>query len=79
MTDKIREEFEEWFHNECCHGCGKANYGSVVTMAAWKAWQASRAALCVELPKTTEHESMDNLVNIKHVKQSLDDAGVRYK
>ena len=44
MSDKMREEFEAWFYNECCHGSGKVNYRSVVTMAAWKAWQASRAS-----------------------------------
>ena len=47
MSDKAREEFEAWFYNECCHGSGKVNYRSVVTMAAWKAWQASRASLGV--------------------------------
>ena len=47
MSDKAREEFEAWFYNECCHGSGGVNYRSVVTMAAWKAWQASRASLGV--------------------------------
>ena len=45
MSDQMREEFEAWFYNECCHGSGEVNYRSVVTMAAWKAWQASRASL----------------------------------
>ena len=83
MTDKMREEFEAWYINE---GYGDRRptrhlegYAAPNVNDMWLSWKASRASLCVELPKTTEHESMDNLVNIKHVKQSLDDAGVLYK
>ena len=80
MTDKMREEFEAWFHNELCHGCGKANYGSVVTMAAWKAWKASRAALRVELPKQWFDDGLGcDLMEVNHVADALDAAGVRYK
>jgi len=77
MSNKAREEFEAWFYNECCHGSGKVNYRSVVTMAAWKAWQASRAALCVELPKPEYAVSCS--YNEESVKASLDAAGIRYK
>ena len=79
MTDKMREEFEAWFHNELCHGCGKANYGSVVTMAAWKAWKASRDALCVELPKQYSTDSIGAAYCVDAVIDSLDSAGARYK
>ena len=89
MTDKIMEEFKAWYEGVTglpveFNDVGiPASIGSAlsetVTMGMWVAWRASRESLCVELPKTTEHESMDNLVNIKHVKQSLDLAGVLYK
>ena len=77
MTDKIREEFEAWFHNELCHGCGKANYGSVVTMAAWKAWKASRDALCVELPLAFSDERATTYFAL--ATKALDSSRVRYK
>ena len=83
MTDKMREEFEAWFHDKCCHGRGKANYGSVVTLAAWESWKASRAALCVELPSKINDQS-DKWSNgydfgIDDAQDALDAAGVSYK
>ena len=47
--DKMREEFEAWIKTEF-DGCmprrkGKG-YLSQYVNGAWKAWQASRAALC---------------------------------
>ena len=76
--DKMREEFEAWFHDEYCHGCGKANYGSVVTVAAWKAWQASRAAQCVELPDSERSVDCGNVLYRSDVEEALDAAGIRY-
>ena len=88
-NEKMREEFEAWYEGIAGSsvefndgGIPVATGGALsgnVTIGMWLAWKASRAALCVELPKTTEHETMDNLVNIKHVKQALDFAGVHYK
>ena len=77
--DKMREEFEAWFYNECCHGSVKVNYRSVVTMAAWKAWQASRAALCVELPKKEFDMGSDTFWFTWDIEDALDAAGIRYK
>lgn len=85
--DKMREEFESgvcdlldlnknWNEELGCYSHPKTDNYFIIFE---NGWLRSRAAMCVELPKTTEHESMDNLVNIKHVKQSLDLAGVRYK
>ena len=57
MSEKIRREFEEWFYEYSlpCEGdwfkmdsCGDYDYPS--THDAWMGWQASRAALVVELP-----------------------------
>lgn len=79
MSEKMREEFESWAIS--CHMCtylDGVEYRHQSTEWAWRAWQASRAALVVELPDSTGcgpayHEA------ICDVTCSLDDAGVGYK
>ena len=79
MSGKMREEFESWAIS--CHMCtylDGVEYRHQSTEWAWMAWQASRAALVVELPDSTGcgpayHEA------ICDVTCSLDDAGVGYK
>ena len=85
MSEKMREDFEEWFYEYSlpCEGdwfkrdsCG--DYDSPSTYYAWMGWQASRAALVVELPgaiwcSLAYHEAIND------VKEALDDAGVSYK
>ena len=85
MSEKMREDFEEWFYEYSlpCKGdwfkrdsCG--DYDSPSTYYAWMGWQASRAALVVELPgaiwcSLAYHEAIND------VKEALDDAGVGYK
>lgn len=79
MSEKVREEFESWAIS--CHMCtylDGVEYRHQSTEWAWMAWQASRAALVVELPDSTGcgpayHEA------ICDVTCSLDDAGVGYK
>ena len=48
---------------------------------AWRGWKASRAALCVEMPKTGEESSFGNFVvfDTELVKEILGNAGVSYK
>lgn len=66
MSEKIRREFEEWFYEYSmpCEGdwfkmdsCGDYDYPS--THDAWMAWQASRAALVVELPDEYKDRYLD--------------------
>ena len=80
MSEKIRREFEEWFYEYSlpCEGdwfkrdsCGDYDYPS--THDAWVGWQASRAALVVELPEKAA------LMSASSVYAALDDAGVGYK
>ncbi len=80
MSEKIRREFEEWFYEYSlpCEGdwfkrdsCGDYDYPS--THDAWMGWQASRAALVVELPEKAA------LMSASSVHAALDDAGVSYK
>ena len=79
MSEKIREAFELWAIS--CHMCtylDGVEYRHQSTEWAWMAWQASRAALVVELPDSTGcgpayHEAICDVIC------SLDDAGVGYK
>ena len=67
MSEKMREDFEEWFseYSLPCEGdwfkrdsCG--DYDSPSTYYAWMGWQASRAALVVELPPEIEERFIDS-------------------
>ena len=79
MIDNMREEFEVWasqFFKMDVESWGE--YVDSETHWAWLSWQASRAALVVELPDSTGcgpayHEA------ICDVECSLDDVGVSYK
>ena len=51
--DNVREEFEEYLLKGNLLPCNSVSrigadgeYSSVLTVVAWRAWQASRAALC---------------------------------
>lgn len=93
MSEKMREDFEEWFseYSLPCEGdwfkrdsCG--DYDSPSTHDAWMGWKASRAALVVELPSfengsirgySGDCEEANMIVDA--VAESLDAAGVSYK
>mgnify|MGYP000225657956 CR=1 FL=1 len=87
MSEKIREAFELWAIS--CHMCtylDGVEYRHQSTEWAWRAWQASRAAMVVELP-SFENGSIRgysgdcdeaNMV-VDAVAESLDAAGVSYK
>ena len=87
MSEKIRREFEEWFYEYSlpCEGdwfkmdsCGDYDYPS--THDAWMGWQASRAALVVELPAQWSNECYDDEVMFSgQVIDALDLARVSYK
>ena len=74
MSEKIREAFELWAIS--CHMCtylDGVEYRHQSTEWAWLAWQASRAALVVDLPEKAA------LMSASSVYAALDDAGVGYK
>ena len=86
--DKMREEFEAWYWNELYSDINISSWGAIFGInrdgdyrglecnTSWKAWQASRAALCVELPGAwilAEHEYK------RQVEESLDSAGVSHE
>lgn len=56
-NEKMRAEFEEWAVTEGANiDIGDSEYVDDITLGAWLGWQASRAALCVELPKIVNSE-----------------------
>ena len=87
MSEKMRDGFESWCLangytlRPAETNCGiiiEGDYGHPTVQIAWQAWQASRAALVVELPgaiwcSLAYHEAIND------VKEALDDAGVSYK
>ena len=87
MSEKMRDGFESWCLvngytlRPAETNCGiiiDGDYGHPTVQIAWQAWQASRAALVVELPgaiwcSLAYHEAIND------VKEALDDAGVGYK
>lgn len=74
--DKMREEFEKWaLANGWFIGRDGEIYLNTYVFVAFEAWQASRAALIVELPKP--NVKMD--VDIDDVRYALDKAGIKYE
>ena len=80
--DKVLEEFEEWFKRDY----HPDKTGPYVKDAMLYAWQASRAALCVELPsfesgslRGYDGDRYEANMVIDCIAYSLDKAGVRYK
>ena len=87
MTDKMREEFEAWYEGHCApleanwfkrDSAYPDDYDYFPAQEAWDGWQASRAALCVELPDF-EQDCGECHYHAGSIKTALDEAGVRYK
>lgn len=82
--DKMREEFEAW-----CASIGftlkpnafdNGDYAMGYGLEEWNAWQASRAALCVELPpQWFSRENDDEIMSAGNVIEALGEAGVPFK
>ena len=85
MMDKCREEFESWAHK--CNAVGKLKidlsmtvnrnfYFCEITELMWQSWQASRAAIKVELP-----DSMYDVANdaLDLVRERLDELGINHE
>ncbi|WP_312272276.1 hypothetical protein [Pseudomonas sp.] len=79
----MRDEFEAW---AATHFCGpdftKNSNGDYIKewmRNSWAGWQASRAALVVELPKSENLSSPEALCLYDEVKFELEAAGVQVK
>lgn len=82
MSEKMREEFQVWF--DANHKTENHSFNFAMSSAMFDAWQASRAALVVELPELESFNASDEPdfayeVAIDDIKCALDDAGVGYK
>lgn len=94
--DKMREEFELWYMElKCTHGVSEQDlayeiefdekvgeYECANAEYAWRGWKASRAALCVELPKVIMAGEIDcdaHVFEVMDVIVELNDSGVSYK
>jgi len=83
MDEKMRAEFEAWAQRFRLplHRDGDG-YVEAEIDAAWQAWQASRAALVVELPKGSEPGDFAHPVMVAEVEaviSAIEAAGVRVK
>ncbi|EEW1494785.1 hypothetical protein ACEYYF_004348 [Escherichia coli O75:H38/H55] len=77
--DESRKQFEEWFENYT--GCDPKNkiYANMVEMY-WQAWQASRAAIEIELPESfTMHSGRTPYLYVSEVQSAIRAAGVKVK
>ena len=72
--EKMREEFEEWFKRDY----HPDKTGPYVKDAMLLAWQASRAAQCVELPDSERSVDCGDILYRSDVEEALDAAGIRY-
>lgn len=86
--DKMREEFEGWVRRRGGDVMKRdRDYISSMTREWWQAWQASRAALVVQLPAPcyrAEHVDRcsndlewDSYFEIEEVKSALSEAGIK--
>ena len=73
--EKMREEFEAWAVKYNLARADWGNYQDRHVNNMWKAWQASRAALCVELPENWKGHAL----TVSELRRELDKAGVSYK
>ena len=75
--DKMREEFEAWAISDMGYMVARAGdgYKCDYMNTAWLSWQASRSALCVELPENCKGMAL----TVSELHHQLDKAGVSYK
>lgn len=74
----MREEFEKWYDSpqDDMGLIPATDLNKAVEIVAWSAWQASRAALVVDM---TVHEQFDKRMYASNVYKELDKAGIKYE
>ncbi|MFH5067186.1 hypothetical protein ACHHY8_02385 [Enterobacter cloacae complex sp. 2024EL-00215] len=91
--DESRKQFERWISSlPMCsaerHRIDNDRYRFNTTEVAWKAWQASRAAIEIELPEgelvystATDTYGEDGclMLPVETIARVLDDAGIKVK
>ena len=76
MNEKQIEAFEKWFHSDELSGYEFSNLSTVELMR--KAWQAAIASVVITLPAVYGKKN-NEFFDPCQVKESIEDAGVRYE
>lgn len=81
MSDKQREAFEVWCHNNPLKTDRRPNgdYKYTSTDLAWQAWQAAIDSRVVDLPEHYMDKFGDMTLDYSATIRSLNAAGVKYK
>lgn len=89
MSEKMRDGFESWCLAKgytlrpAETNCGiiiEGDYSHLTVQIAWQAWQASRAALVVELPKAVHINISERRILLEDdVTDALYSSGISYK
>lgn len=78
--DESRKQFEEWFKNKYHVSSDVMKIMHVKVEIAWEAWQASRAAIEIELPESfTMHSGRTPYLYVSEVQSAIRAAGVKVK
>lgn len=77
----MREEFEAWHHAEFGYCVPEEEDPLAIgeCVKRWRIWQASRAALRVELPEPYAFHQEVQTVFLDRVKEALQQAGIEVK
>ena len=87
MSEKMRDEFKGWAYksgydiDDAQESADDEKFFVCYdTEACWQAWQASRAALVVELPKAVHINISERRILLEgDVTDALDSSGISYK
>ncbi|EGO8361922.1 hypothetical protein EYW98_21665 [Escherichia coli] len=78
--DESRKQFEEWFKNKYHVSSDVMKIMYIKVEIAWEAWQASRAAIEIELPESfTMHSGRTPYLYVSEVQSAIRAAGVKVK
>ena len=82
MNESIKQ-FEKWFKREVDPVKGSLNFENSVISTYFKCWQASRDAVVVQLPTTTEGFGMYSSEVAQHAidlcAECIEEAGIKVK
>lgn len=88
-NEKMREEFEAWVLScwpnqsiarfNALHGVTEGEYTGLTVQHCWDAWQASRAALSIELPVFDDYPASIDAEMRDSLRDAIEAAGLKVK
>lgn len=88
-TNKMREQFEAWVLSEYpnqslerfnpLHGVTEGEYTGFTVQHCWQAWQASREAVVVELPKFDDYPASIERDMRESLRAAIEAQGLKVK